>query len=192
MHPDPAELTELLRKWRHGDQEAADRILAATYDQLRRVARGFLRRERQEHTLQPTALVHEAYLRLFRDEPIDLASRDEFFRLVAAQMRRQLIDHARRRGAERRGGHLFRADFDEAARDLAAPAGGSDEEVFAKLEQALAGLEKDHPRPSQVVRLRFFGGLSNEEVAKALGMSAGTVKRDFAFAKAWLARALQE
>jgi len=192
MAGDSAELTRLLQQWRSGDRDAADRLMTATYDQLRRAARAFLRRERRDHTLQATALLHEAYLRLFRDQPVDLASREEFFRLVAAQMRRQLIDHSRRRGAEKRGGGLVRADFEKAVDAIAVRQNGTDEQLFVRLEEALTRLERDHPRPAEIVRLRFFGALSNEEVAAALGLSTGTVKRDFAFARAWLAQALAE
>jgi RNA polymerase sigma factor (TIGR02999 family) len=190
MPPTTPELTELLARWRRGDGEAADRLLAATYEQLRRLARGFLRRERPDHTMQPTALVHEAYLRLFKDQPVDLESRDAFFRLVAAQMRRELIDHARRHHAVKRGGRLVKADFEEVIGAVPASEAASDEEIFVRLETALARFEHEHPRAGRVVRLRFFGGLSNDEVAEALDLSSGTVKRDFTFARAWLAREL--
>jgi RNA polymerase sigma-70 factor, ECF subfamily len=111
-------------------------LLEATYDELRRLARAFMRGERTGHTLQPTALLHEAYLRLFRDAPVDLASREAFFRLVGAQMRRQLVDHARRRGAGKRGAGLQRAEFDEAL-GVAPAATGRDEAQFARLDAAL-------------------------------------------------------
>jgi RNA polymerase sigma factor (TIGR02999 family) len=191
MTPQRGELTRLLRQWRDGDREAAERLLAVTYQELRRMARGLLRGERQHHTLQATALVHEAYLRLFRDEPVDLESREAFFRLVAAQMRRELIDHARRRDAVKRGGGLARADFEDVVGRIAAPEEGSREEIFDRLEAAMRRLEQEYPRVLKVVELRYFAGLSNDDAAAQLGLSAGTVKRDFAFARAWLAKAME-
>lgn len=188
--PEPAHLTELLHKWRDGDLSAADELLSATYDQLRRVARGFLRGERRDHTLQPTALVHEAYLRLFKDHPLDLESRDAFFRLVAAQMRRELIDHARKRDAAKRGGGRPRADFDDVIGAVPAVELTEKELLFGQLDEALARFEREHPRAASVIRLRYFGGLSNEEAAAKLGVGSATVKRDFAFARAWLTREL--
>ncbi len=190
MTKNAEQLTQLLARWRTGDEDAANGLLAATYEQMRRVARGFLRHERGDHTLQATALVHEAYLRLFKDQPVDLESREAFFRLVAAQMRRELIDHARKRRAVKRGGGLVEADFDDVIGSVPALEGSSNEEVFQRLDEALATFEGEHPRAGQVVRLRYFGGMSNDEVAAELNLSSGTVKRDFAFARAWLGRAL--
>ena len=190
MTKNAEQLTQLLARWRTGDEDAANGLLAATYEQMRRVARGFLRHERGDHTLQATALVHEAYLRLFKDQPVDLESREAFFRLVAAQMRRELIDHARKRRAVKRGGGLAEADFDDVIGSVPALEGSSNEEVFQRLDEALATFEGEHPRAGRVVRLRYFGGMSNDEVAAELNLSSGTVKRDFAFARAWLGRAL--
>jgi RNA polymerase sigma-70 factor (ECF subfamily) len=188
---DAPAVTRLLHRWRAGDQDAADRLVAATYQELRRVARGFFRNERGNHTLQPTALVHEAFLRLFRDQPVDVESREAFFRLIAAQMRRQLIDHARRRHAVKRGGGLPQLNVDELADQIPALIQESPEESFQRMEDAVARLAIDHPRPANVVQLRFFADMSNEAIAKELDLSVGTVKRDFAFARAWLARELK-
>ncbi len=191
MRRDPADVTRLLQRWREGDANAADQLLAATYDELRRLARTFFRNERSDHTLQPTALVHEAYLRLFRDQPVDIETREAFFRLVAAQMRRELIDHARRHRADKRGGGAAKANIDDLAELIPAPEGTSVEELFAQLEELLARFAVEYSRAAKVVQLRFFANLSNEAVAATLGLSTGTVKRDFAFARAWLARELR-
>jgi RNA polymerase sigma factor (TIGR02999 family) len=193
MKRDAADVTRLLHRWRTGDPDAADHLLAATYAELRRMARGFFRHERGNHTLQPTALVHEAYLRLFKDQPVDVESRDAFFRLIAAQMRRHLVDHARRHRAAKRGGGIAKTDFDDVAELIPATdeRGGTAEEVFAQLEQALGRLGKDHPRAAEIVQLRYFADQSNEEIAARLRLSVGTVKRDFAFARSWLARELK-
>ena len=186
---DKAELTQLLLEWRQGKRDAPDRVLEATYDELRRVARGMMRGERSDHTLQATALVHEAYLRLFRDEPIDLESRGAFFGLMAAQMRRHLIDHARQRAAVKRGGGVAKASFDEAVHQRAADE-SNPEAFLARLDAALDSLAVDHPRVAEVIRLRFFGDLSIDATARELNLSSGTVKRDFAFGRAWLSREL--
>jgi RNA polymerase sigma factor (TIGR02999 family) len=185
-----ADLTRLLQDWKNGDPAAAERLLAASYEQLRRIARGMLRYERRDHTLQATSLVHEAYLRLFPDAPVDLASREAFFRLFATEMRRHLIDHARRRAADKRGGQFARVDADSILDNVAAPAHPDDEQLFARLDEALAVLERERPRVAAVVRLRFFASLTNDAVASALHLSPATVKRDYALGRAWLAHAI--
>jgi RNA polymerase sigma factor (TIGR02999 family) len=185
------DLTTILRQWRAGHAGAADRLLSATYVELKRIARRLLLHERQSHTLQPTALVHEAFLRLFQDEPVDLESRHAFFSLIATQMRRELIDHARRRLASKRGGHLRRADPAELDA-VTAHEPSSDEQLFARLEVALARFDTEHPRAASVVRFRYLAGLTTEETAEALSLSTGTVKRDFVFARAWLGRCLDD
>jgi RNA polymerase sigma factor (TIGR02999 family) len=187
---DQPDLTQLLDRWRAGDVAAADKLLAATYQELRRMARGFFRHERGSHTLQPTALVHDAYLRLFHDRPVDLESREAFFRLIAAQMRRQLIDHARRRDAAKRGGGLAKLNVDDLAGLIPAASTESPEALFQRLDRALEALARDYPRAAQIVQLRIFGELTNEATADQLGISTGTVKRDFLFARTWLARRL--
>jgi RNA polymerase sigma factor (TIGR02999 family) len=185
----PDDVTRLLQRWREGDPDAGARVVAATYQELRRIARGAMRGERAQHTLQATALVHEAYLRLFRDAPVALASREEFLRLMATEMRRHLIDHARRRRADKRGGGAVHEPVDEI--DLPAAAAEESPEVFlARLDAALDKLMVEHPRVADVIRLRFMGDLSIEEAARALKLSAGTVKRDYALGRAWLAREL--
>ncbi|HET9369893.1 MAG TPA: ECF-type sigma factor, partial [Vicinamibacterales bacterium] len=169
------EVTRLLARWRQGDASAGDDVVQATYQELRRIARGMMRGERPQHTLQPTALVHEAYLRLFQDQPATLASRTAFLKLMASQMKRQLIDHARRRNADKRGGGQAHANVDDV--DLpAALDDESPEQFLQRLDQALDQLAAEHPRVATIIRLRFLEDRSIEDTAKELGMSAGTVK----------------
>lgn len=185
MEP-PPDLTEFLERWRSGDDRAAAELLAAAYNDLHRVAAGYMRRERGGHTLQPTALMHEAWLRLDRSSPAKPANREEFFQAMAGYMRRQLVDHARRRRAEKRGGAFVRADFDDVAPSLAAAPPGTMEALEPQLQQldaALAKLAVINPRAAKVVELRMFAGKSVEETAREMSLSAGTVKRDFALAK---------
>jgi RNA polymerase sigma factor (TIGR02999 family) len=191
MTPRDASVTELLKQWRRGDQDAADRVVAATYQELRRLARAIMRGERANHTLQATALVHEAYLRLFKDAPVDMESRPAFVRLMAAQMRRHLIDHARRRAADKRGGGIAHEPIDPAAPPAISKDQEEDpEEYLARLDRALDKLALEHARVAEIIRLRFVADLSIEDTARQLGMSTGTVKRDFAFGRAWLSREL--
>jgi RNA polymerase sigma factor (TIGR02999 family) len=185
-------VTELLKQRRGGDRHAADRIIAATYQELRRLARAVMRGERSNHTLQATALVHEAYLRLFQDAPVDMGSRPEFVRLMASQMRRYLIDHARRRRADKRGGGVAHEVYDPANPP---PVGWDDDAedsaaYLDRLDAALTKLSAEHPRVAEIIRLRFFLNLSIDETAEAIGMKSGTVKRDFAFGRVWLMREL--
>ena len=187
--PPSDEVTRLLARWREGDASAGDDVVEATYRELRRMAGGMMRGERPQHTLQPTALVHEAYLRLFQDQPATLESRTSFLKLMAAQMKRHLIDHARRRNADKRGGGQAHANVD----DIELPAALDDEspeEFLQRLDRALDQLAAEHPRVAEIIRLRFLEDRSIEDTATALGMSAGTVKRDFAFGRVWLLRAL--
>ena len=185
------DISLLLEAWRAGDAVAGDEIVARTYAELRRVAHGFLRRERRHHTLQTTALLHEAYLRLLRRGPGTADNRDAFFRLMAAEMRRRLIDHARRRLATKRGGGAVHQPFSTSG-GIAAPDRPDDiEATLARLDQALVELSASFPRAAQVVQLRFLAGLTTEEAAEELGLSAGTIKRDWTFARAWLAAALR-
>jgi RNA polymerase sigma factor (TIGR02999 family) len=186
-----AEITQLLQRWRKGDRDAADNLIAATYEEMRRVARAYLRRERRDHTLQPTALVHEAYLRLFHDQPIDLDSRAAFFRLMASQMRRHLIDHARRHVADKRGGGL-KVNLDDVAGRVPAPDANLSDNDLQILDAALGRLAADHPRVADIVRRRYFADESLEEVAASVGVSLATVKRELAFARAWLVRELRD
>jgi len=189
MKFEPGEVSRLLQDWQRGDQHAADQVVHAVYDELRRIARGMMRGERPHHTLQPTALIHEAYLRVCHDEPVDVASKASFLKLMAAQMRRHLIDHARRRSAGKRGGGVAHEQVDAVERS-AGDAESTPEEFFTRLDAALAKLAVDHPRVAEIIRLRFVADLSIEDAARTLGMSPGTVKRDFALGRAWLIREL--
>ncbi len=168
-----------------GGAASIDALLPAVYAELKRAAHGFLRRERECRTLDTTALVHETYLRLARDPSVGLRGRAYFFGAAARAMRRILVDEARRRRRLVRGGGerpLPLADFDPAAVEVAP--------WLADLDEALDRLEGEHPRAARVVECRYFGGLSLEETAEALAVSPRTVKRDFAFAQAWLFREL--
>lgn len=185
------ELSRLLERWKQGDARAGEEVVSLTYAELRRVARGFVRRERAGHSLQTTGLLHEAYVRLLRKGPGSADTRDAFFRLMAAEMRRRLIDHARRRLAEKRGGGVVHEPLRSSA--VTSPAAGDDPEpMLERLDQALEELDRTYPRAARVVQLRFIGGLTTEEAAEQLGLSPGTVKRDWTFARAWLAAAMQD
>ena len=175
------QVTELLVRWREGDQRALDELMPLVYDELRRLAARYMRGERPGHTLQTSALVNEAYLRLAGHEEMRWQNRAHFFAVAAQAMRRILVDHARRRGNQKRGGGAHRVALDESlivSDERAA-------EVVA-LDEALARLAEISPRKSQLVELRFFGGLSVEEAAEVLKVSPGTVMRDWTFTKAWL------
>jgi RNA polymerase sigma factor (TIGR02999 family) len=167
--------------WRDGDRSALDRLVPIVQGELRRIAHNRLSRERPDHTLQPTALVNEAYLRLIGLPHIDWRNRAQFFAIAARLMRRVLVDAARERRAAKRGGNALRVTFDEALM----PAGAAQPDVIA-LDDALEALAVEDPRKSQVVELRFFAGLSVDETAGTLGVSSDTVNRDWKFAKAWL------
>jgi len=177
----PHEITQLLAEWSEGNQAALDKLYPLVYNELRRLAHGYLRRERKGHTLQTTALINEAYLRLVDQKQVHWANRSHFFAISAQIMRRILIDHARRYDYAKRGGGAPRISLDEAA-------------VVAKerarellmLDEALNGLAKIDPRRGQVVELRYFGGLNNEEIAGVLKISENTVTRDWNMARAWL------
>jgi len=178
---DSPSITGLLDRWRLGDQEAANQLMELVYGELHRIAAREMRREHGEHTLQTTAVVHEAYLRICRSEPIDWKDRLHFYAVAAQQLRRVLVDHARRLHSEKRGGGIPNLSIWESD----GPAIGIDERVLA-MDQALARLESLDPRAAKVVELRFFGGLSEAEAAHALQISVATLKRDWDFAKAWL------
>lgn len=178
-------ITKLLIDWRNGDQEALDRLMPLVYEELRRMANHYMRNERQGHTLQTSALVNEAYLRLVDHENIEWQNRSHFFGLAAQAMRRILVDHARSRNYQKRGGAVQQVSLDEAA-TLAEERAA---ELIA-LDEALQELAKLDPRKSRIVEMRYFGGLSGEETAEALGISTATVSRDWETAKAWLLREL--
>src|SRR5262245_10849594 len=183
--PAPDEVTALLDGWNNGDRQALDRLLPIVYAELRQIAARRFRLERSEHTLQPTALVHEAYLRLVEQRNVDWRSRAHFFGVAAQIMRRILVDHARRRGAAKRGDDVQRVSL-EAVDDVAA---ANDIPVLV-LDQALGRLEQIDPGLAQIVQLRAFGGLTIEESAHLMNVSPSTAKRDWRTAKAWLVREL--
>jgi RNA polymerase sigma factor (TIGR02999 family) len=185
--PLPKQVTELLVAWGHGDQQALEALMPVVYRELRRLAHGHLRGERPGHTLQTTALVHEAYLRLVDQQSASWKNRAQFFAVAAQMMRRVLVDYARARQYAKRGGGAQQVELDEAmvvSRDRAA-------DVVA-LDEALMRLAEFDLRKSQVVELRFFGGMSIEETAETLGVSPGTVMLDWTLAKAWLQREMAQ
>jgi RNA polymerase sigma factor (TIGR02999 family) len=172
------EVTEILRAWRRGESGAEDRLLQRIYGELRHIAVHHLRGERGGHTLQPTALVHETYLRMLEQRGVDWRDRAQFFGLAATMMRRILVDHARARSRKKR-------QPDEAAPVTLAVRAGPGVGVL-DLDRALVDLASVHPRHARVVEMRYFGELDNDEIAECLGVSLATVKRDWQFARAWL------
>jgi RNA polymerase sigma factor (TIGR02999 family) len=180
----PHDVTRLLREWANGTQSALDALTPLVYAELRRLAGGYLRNETPGHTLQPTALVHEAFLRLVGHAP-DCQNRSQFYGVAAHLMRQILVDHARTRQAVKRGGHFVHVSLEE---ELVL-SHERDSDLVA-LDEALDGLAAVDPRKARVVELRFFGGLSVEESAEALNVSEVTVRRDWQFAKTWLLREL--
>lgn len=184
----PDNLTELLIEWREGDKTALDKLTPLVYDELRRIAHRYVRRERNGHTLQTTALVNEAYVRLAGSKDVAWQNRAHFFAATAQVMRNVLIDHARRRLFAKRGGQAQQVPIEEAS--LAMSEARADELVA--LDEALHQLAKMDPRKGQVVELRYFGGLSLEETADVLDVSLMTVRRDWRAAKAWLYRRMKD
>lgn len=185
---DSSEITLLLQNLDAGDASVAERLTPLVYDELRRIAGAFMRQERADHTLQPTALVHEAYLRLVDQTRVEWRGRVHFLSIAARTMRRILIDHARGRDAVRRGGG---APLVTLSPDIAAPADVPAMDLLT-LNDALDVLRSIDERAADVVELRFFGGLTNAEIAEAQGTSVATVKRDWDFARAWLRNALED
>jgi RNA polymerase sigma factor (TIGR02999 family) len=180
----PADLTELLGRWGTGTPEEHERLVASVQGELRRIAAAYLRRERGDHTLQPSALVNEAYLRLANGRSVRWEDRAHFFGIAARVMRQILVDHARKRRAGKRG--LF-ARADRSVSKLADPSSGPDLDVLA-LHDALTALAALDPRQAEIVELRYFGGLTEEDVAKAKQISPATVRREVAAARFWLGR----
>lgn len=178
------EVTELLEQVVAGDASATERLLSVVYAELRALAASHMRRERGEHTLQPTALVHEAYLRLVNERSAGWKNRSHFFGIAAQAMRRVLLDHARARGRDKRAGGE-RVELVDAPATI-----GPDALDVLAVDDALRRLEVLDPRAAKVVEARFFGGLSVEETAEALDIGTATVKRDWSFARAFLQRAL--
>ena len=181
----PPDVTALLGDWSRGNRSALSQLLPLVYAELRRVAALQLRNERSDHTLQPTALVHEAYLRLVDQRQVDWQNRAHFFGVAAQVMRRILVDHARRHGASKRGDGVRCVSIEE-AKEAAAP----NEIPILALDHALDRLEKIDSELAKIVELRAFGGLTIEEAAHVLSVSPSTVKRDWRTARAWLTREL--
>jgi RNA polymerase sigma factor (TIGR02999 family) len=179
------EITQLLAAWRDGNQAALDELYPLVYDELHRLARRYMSRERKGHTLQTTALINEAYVRLVDQRNVQWANRSHFFAISAQIMRRILIDHARRHAYAKRGGGARQVSLDETA-----TMAQGDFSEFIRLDEALKSLAELDPRRSQVVELRYFGGLNNEEIAGVLKISENTVIRDWNMARAWLHRQL--
>lgn len=182
----PASITQLLIKWRNGDQAALNELVPQIYDELHRLAKHYLRRERPGHTLESNALVHEAYMRLAGEKDVDWQNRAHFFGIAAVRMRHILVEYARSRQAAKRGGDEYRLSLSEADR----PAEERDVSLLA-LDEALERLEALDPQKSRIVELRYFGGLTIEETAEVLEISPATVKRDWSMARAWLRSEIQ-
>src|SRR5712692_9690536 len=185
MQPPATGVTLLLKRYSNGDQEALAELIPQIYDELRRLASSYLQSERVYHTLQTTALVHEAYLRMVDQKQVEWNNRNHFFGVAAQMMRRILVDHARKHHTFKRGGSFTRISLDEAA-------------VFSRerhreliaVDELLARLASLDPEGSRIVELRFFGGLSLEETAEVMGLSIAKVRRDWSVAKAWFTREL--
>jgi RNA polymerase sigma factor (TIGR02999 family) len=179
------DVTQLLEQWADGNRGALDALMPVVYGELRKIADGYLRRERAGHTLQPTALVNEAWLRLVKTDDPSFAHRSQFFALAAQMMRRILVDHARAVNADKRGGDAIKTSLD------AVPGVSSQTVELIALHEALEQLAAASPRQARVIELRYFGGLGVEEMAGVLGVSAATVSRDQKTAEAWLGMAMQ-
>jgi len=180
-------VTELLARWSRGDVAARDALVPLVYDELRRIARRCLSGQRSDHTLQPTALVHEAYLRLARSDSLGWQNRVHFYAMAAQMMRQILVDHARKHAAAKRGGNAITVVLDESS----VVSAQTNLDLLA-LDDAMKRLATLDPRQSQIVELRFFGGLSIEETAHAVNISPATTKREWATARLWLHQAMCE
>jgi RNA polymerase sigma factor (TIGR02999 family) len=187
MTPSPSNVTEMLHDWSNGDREVFDQLVPVVYEELRRQAARYLRRERPGHTLQTTALIHEAYIRLIDQKNVHWQNRAHFFAIAAELMRRILVDHARSHQAAKRGGGDINLPLEEAM----IVAEGREVDLVA-LDEALERLAAIDAQQSRVVELKFFSGLSVEETAEVLGVSPRTVKRDWNVAKAWLRREISK
>jgi RNA polymerase sigma factor (TIGR02999 family) len=183
--PPASDVTQILQAWSEGDGSAPSRLMPVVYAELRRLAGDYLRRERPDHTLQATALVHEAYLKLVDEKRVTWKNRAHFCGIAARLMRQILIEHARAHNADKRGGRLEKLYLEE-TRHLAAERAPD----LLALDDALKTLATAHPRESEVVELKFFGGLDANQIAEVLNVSAKTVARDWSFAKLWLLRQL--
>ena len=179
------EVTGLLDRWRLGDRDAANQLMELVYADLHRIAARAMRREHGEHTLQTTAVLHEAYLRIFSSRPVNWKDRSHFYAVASQQLRRVLLDHARRVHSEKRGGGIVKLSFLECD-----DAGIGVDDRLVTLDEALTRLQDLDPRAAKVVELRFFGGLTEGDAAEVLDISVATLKRDWDFAKTWLAAQL--
>lgn len=179
--PSPPDVTELLCRWSAGDEQAPEQLMPLVYQELRGLARQYLQRERGDHTLQPTALVHEAYLRMVDQSRVQWQNRAQFFGVAAQLMRRILVDHARSHVAAKRGGRAEHISLDDTQISPETRAA-----ELLDLDEALIELALLDIRKSRMVELRFFGGLSIDETAEAMGVNAATVRRDWTVAKTWL------
>ncbi len=179
------EVTQILHEWSGGDADAPARLMPLVYDELRRQARNYMSKERGSHALQPTALVHEAYLRMVDQTRVNWQNRAHFYGLAASMMRRILVDHARALATEKRGGAVVRLSIEDVQIPLEQRAAD-----FVALDEALEELSKFDERKARIVEMRFFGGLTDEEIAEVLGVSSRTVLRDWKTARLWLFREL--
>jgi RNA polymerase sigma-70 factor (ECF subfamily) len=182
---DQEAVTLLLTNWRAGDPSAAEKLIASVYKELRQLAGYYMRDEREDHTLQPTALVHELFLRLSKSERVSWQNRAHFFAVAARQLRRILVNHARDRQVDKRGGKRVKLTLSY----LNGVSQAREQDVL-ELNDALDRLEGFEPRAARVIELRFFAGLTEAEAAEALGISVASLKRDWAFGRAWLLRQL--
>jgi RNA polymerase sigma-70 factor, ECF subfamily len=181
------EITQLLQEWKSGDKSAVDRLFPLVYEELKRQARNYLNKERGNHTLQPTALVHEAYLRLTKLNQMKWEDRAHFYAISATTMRRILVDHAREVAASKRGGNFQRVTLENVQ-----IAGEQNSLDLLELDEALTKLAEIEERKARVVELSFFGGLKQKEIAEALQITEKAVQRDWKFAKLWLYRELKQ
>lgn len=186
-HAEQPQITQLLLDWRNGEYTAFEKLVPIVYDELRRLARAFMRRQNPGHTLQTTALVNEAYLRLVDSDKVNWQSRTHFFAISAQLMRRILVDAARRKQSQKRGGDRLQVTLDERF-DIPL----ENETDMVALDDALKRLAAFSPRQSRIVELRYFGGLTEEQVAETMEISSRTVRRDWSLARAWLYRELTQ
>lgn len=183
----PSDVTQLLLDWSNGEAAALEKLLPVVYDELRRLAACLLSRERSDHTLQPTALVHEAYLKLVDQQKVEWQNRAQFFGLSAKMMRNILVDYARKTAAEKRGGGMQKVSLEDVITQSAERA----EELVA-LDEALDELAGFDARKSRIIELRYFGGLSLEEIEEVVGVSIATIRREMRFAEAWLYKRMSD
>jgi len=182
-----SEITQILQDWNDGNEDAKERLLPFVYDELKRQARILMARERSNHTLQPTALVHEAFLRLSEQTGLEWQNRSHFYGIASLLMRRVLVDHARLYAAKKRGNHVIHFSVDDLQIPVEERAGS-----ILILDEALERLEKFDKRQAKVVEMRFFGGLNNREIAESLDISEQTVQREWQAARLWLFRELNQ